>query len=130
MILKRDQILNMEDLPAETVHVPEWGGDVLVRGLSGSERDEYEQEIVRMNGRDVSMNLRNARAKLVAKVTVDEGGNRIFSDDDVRALGKKSAAALERIFNIGRKLSGMSDTDIQELGSALKKDLPDDSLTG
>jgi hypothetical protein len=33
----------------------------------------------------------------------------------VRALGRKSAAPIERIFDVARKLSGMSDEDIEKL---------------
>ena len=34
-MLTRDAILNAADLKTEAVPVPEWGGDVLVRGLTG-----------------------------------------------------------------------------------------------
>jgi len=34
---------------------------------------------------------------------------------DVKALGEKSAAALERVFDVARKLSGLSEDDVEEL---------------
>ena len=43
-ILTRDEILESEDLATETVSVPEWGGSVIVRALTGTERDAYEAE--------------------------------------------------------------------------------------
>jgi hypothetical protein len=61
------------------------------------------------------MNLRNIRAKLVALTVVDEDGNRIFSDEDAEALGKKSAAALDRIFAVAQRLSGLRPEDVEEL---------------
>ena len=40
-ILSKDAILAADDLPRETVHVPEWGGDVYVRTMSGTDRDAF-----------------------------------------------------------------------------------------
>src|SRR5690554_443064 len=114
-LLTRDDILNAQDLPTERVAVPEWDGEVIVRGLTGAERDAFEQSIVETRGKNTRMNLRNIRAKLVALTVVDEDGNRIFSDEDAEALGKKSAAALDRIFAVAQRLSGLRPEDVEEL---------------
>jgi hypothetical protein len=113
--LSRDEILQAQDLPTEDVPVPEWGGVCRVRGLTGAERDAFEQSIVETRGKNTRMNLRNIRAKLVALTVVDEDGNRIFSDEDAEALGKKSAAALDRIFAVAQRLSGLRPEDVEEL---------------
>lgn len=113
--LTRDAILKAQDLPVEEVEVSEWGGVVRVRGLTGAERDAFEQSIVEQRGKNTRMNLRNIRAKLVALTVVDENGNRIFSDEDAEALGKKSAAALDRIFAVAQRLSGLRPEDVEEL---------------
>lgn len=113
--LTRDQILEANDIPQEEVDVPEWGGTVLVRGLTGEERDDFEGEVVQMRGKETRMNLKNFRAKLVARTIVNEEGERIFSDSDVKALGKKSGLALQRVFEIAQRLSGLSDQDVEEL---------------
>ena len=117
-LLTRDQILQAQDIARETVAVPEWGGDVLVRGLTGQERDAYEATIMSLNGTNARMNLVNARAKLVARSVVDEDGARLFGDEDVALLAKKSAAALERVFSVAQRLSGLTSSDIDELAKA------------
>jgi len=114
-LLTREAILQAEDLPTEDVEVPEWGGVVRVRGLTGAERDAFEQSIVEQRGKNTRMNLRNIRARLVALTVVDEEGNRLFSDDDVEALGRKSAAALNRVFEVAQRLSGLRPEDVEEL---------------
>lgn len=114
-ILTRDAILQAQDLPSEQVPVPEWGGEVLVRGLTGAERDAFEQSIAEQKGGSVKMNLQNVRAKLVALTVVNEEGERIFSDKDAGLLGKKSAAALNRVFEVAQKLSGLTPEDVDEL---------------
>lgn len=116
MILKRDDILNVADLPIEEIPVPEWGGSVLVRGMTGAERDAFEASIVQLKGGNKSsVDMRNIRAKLVAMSLVDESGERLFSQADVELLGKKSAAALQRIFEAAQKLSGLTTADVEEL---------------
>jgi len=115
MILTKEQILSAQDLKTEIVFIPEWGGDVIVRGLSGTDRDAYESAIITVRGKDTQMNWVNARAKLVALAIVDEEGKQIFSDTDVKALGQKSAAAINRVFEVAQRLSGLSAQDVEEL---------------
>ena len=114
-ILTREQILQANDIITETISVPEWGGEVLVRGLSGSQRDAFENATLEQKGRSQRVNLANVRARLCALSIVDENGKRMFSDEDVRALGRKSAAALDRVFSAAQRLSGLSDEDVEEL---------------
>lgn len=114
-LLTRDAILQAQDLPKELVSVPEWGGEIYVRALTGAERDAFEQTIVERKGKSTKMNFKNMRAKLVALTTVDEEGKRIFSDSDAELLGKKSAAALTRVFEVAQRLSGITPVDVEEL---------------
>ena len=57
----------------------------------------------------------NFRAKLAAACIVDEEGNRLFSEKDVAALGRKSAAALDRVATAAQRISAMSQEDVDEL---------------
>lgn len=114
-LLTRDAILQAEDLPTEDIEVEEWGGAVRVRALTGAERDAFEQSIVEQRGKSTRVNMRNIRAKLVALTVVDADGKRLFSDKDAELLGKKSAAALDRVFEVAQRLSGLSPEDMEEL---------------
>lgn len=114
-LLTKQQILDAEDIKTETVLVPEWGGEVLVRGLSGAERDMFEDRIVKREGKSTRVILKDVRAKLAALCMVDEDGHRVFSDAEVAALTKKSAAGLQRVWEAARNLSGMTDEDVEEL---------------
>src|SRR5690554_121558 len=114
-LLSREAILQAQDLPTERVPVPEWGGEVIVRGLTGAERDQFEQSIVETRGKNPKVNLRNIRAKLVVLCCVDEQGNRIFRDEDAEVLGQKSAVALNRVFEVAQRLSGLRPEDVEEL---------------
>jgi hypothetical protein len=113
--LRREDILNAPDILYEAVEVPEWGGTVRIRGLTGSERDEFEASIIQRRGKDIEANLKNIRAKLVSLAAVDEEGNRIFTEEDVVALGRKSARVLDRLFSVAQRLSGLSSEDVEDL---------------
>jgi hypothetical protein len=126
-VLTREAILAAPDIQQEVVAVPEWGGDVIVRGLSGAQRDAFEASVVEQKGKKTEMKLDNIRARLVALSVVDEKGKLLFSDKDVVALGKKSARPLQRLWDKARELSGLSDDDVEELAKNSSSDQGDDS---
>jgi hypothetical protein len=113
--LTRDVILQADDLLVEDVEVPEWGGVVRVRGLTGAERDDFEASVVEQRGKKTRLNMQNFRAKLVVRVAINGDGQRLFTDKDASLLGRKSAAALQRVFEVAQRLSGLSDQDVEEL---------------
>jgi len=114
-LLTRDAILAAPDMLTEEVPVPEWGGTVLVRGLTGTERDAFEEEMITGKGKNRDVNLANFRARLIVKSVVDKAGKRLFTQADMVALGGKSAAAIQRVFQVAMRLSGMSEEDVEEL---------------
>jgi len=111
MILSKEAILKADDLPKKTVKVKEWGGDVIVRSMTGIERDAWE--MTTYGGGKV--NMENARARLVALTAIDEKGERLFTSDEAELLGKKSAKALAKVFEAAQKLNGLGVGDVEEL---------------
>lgn len=114
-LLTKEQILKVKDIETRTVNVPEWGGDVLVRSLSATERDYFESKLVDQSGGKVRANLQNIKARLASMAIVDEEGNRVFSEQEIAILGTKSAAALNRISEAITDMSGISKKDMDEL---------------
>jgi hypothetical protein len=127
-LLTRDDILAIDDTQSEVVAVPEWGGSVTVRGLTGTERDQFEASFVTYQRNDkgsfdvMPPRTANVRARLVAIATVGEDGKPLFSEADVAALGRKSGLALERVADVARKLAGMTPRDLEVLEKGLKAD--------
>lgn len=114
-LLSRSAILEADDLTTEDVEVPEWGGSVRIRALTGVERDRLEASMLGKNGQASAAKMANFRARIVATCMVDENGDSVFGTADVVALGAKSAAALERVSEAAQRLSGLSETDVDEL---------------
>jgi hypothetical protein len=105
MTLSRDAILGATDIQTKEVFVPEWGDSVFIQGMSGAERDAFEATNVR-NG---AQNLNNVRARFLVRCIVNSEGTRIFADQDAPALGKKSSAAIARLWDAAAELNGTSD---------------------
>lgn len=110
-ILNRDAILKADDLKKEVVKVPEWGGEVIISTMTGYARDAWEQHLVQ--SKDGA--LINVRARLVVATAVDEKGNRLFTEDDVIALGEKSVAALERCVKVAQRLNRLTESELDDL---------------
>ncbi len=128
-LLTRQEILSIRDIRTETVFVPEWGGTVRIKAMTGKERDAWETALFQIDGKDVKMNKENLRAKLVALTVVDEAGQRLFTEADVEALGSKSASALDRIYQASQKLSGLTPDDIKEMEKNLETDHSDSTAS-
>lgn len=111
MLLTKEQILTAEDLPFEDVSVPEWGGEVRVRTMTGAAKDAFEESVL-LNGKP---NYGNFRAKLLSKTIVDDGGNLQFTEAEVEALGGKSSKAIDRVYKVAKRLNAISSEDQEEL---------------
>jgi hypothetical protein len=115
-ILTKAQILAANDKKLIEVDLSgegEWGGSVMVRVMSGTERDRFEGEFVNGN-----KTVDNVRAKLVAKCVCDADGNRLFGEDEIPQLGEKSAAVLDKLFAACMKHNRFTKEDVDELGKA------------
>lgn len=135
MALKRNQILDAKDLTREFVKVPEWATDgedsVCIKMLTGTQRDEFEASMVEVtkSGRP-RQNLANVRARLVMLCAIDPDDNDLplFTKEDLRELGNKSAVALDRVFSAAQRLNGFTESDIEELAEGFSS-APSESST-
>lgn len=130
MLLTRDQILAADDARFEIVEVPEWKGKVRVRMMTGRDRDAYESNLILNRTGDKETNLGNIRATLLAFTIVDDEGTRVFSKEDIEALGEKSIKPIIRVFDVATKLNALRDEDVDALAGNSKTGLPDDSASG
>ena len=115
MTLTRDQILDHDDLQRELVSVREWGGEVYVRTMTGSERDAYEMRMVAGREKGGIAGIEDIRATLAALTICNESGAPIFSLSDIEALGRKSCAALDRVCEVAQRLNRLTAADIVDL---------------
>lgn len=132
-LLTRDAILSASDIKTKEVLVPEWGGTVCVKGLTAAQRDKVESVMYSLraskNG-DMSMSMTGVRALVASLCIVDAEGKQMFTERDVRALGEKSGAALDRVYEAATDLSAIGADDIEELTKNSEAETTADSHSG
>ncbi|MBN2024084.1 MAG: hypothetical protein JW809_14975 [Pirellulales bacterium] len=118
--LDREAILGADDLPVESVLIPEWPvhgrpGRCFVRTITGEERDWWEVFLHNHRTPDRKLNAKNLRATLVALCACKRSGERLFALDDVERLGKKNAKGLDRIYDKALTLNKLTEKDVEDL---------------
>lgn len=97
MPLNREQILGINDTKIVKVSVPEWDGDVYVRSLKASQRDEL-----------VGLEKKTLFNRLFILATCDENGVSLgLTAEDIPVLEEKSLSAIVRVFNQAIEINGM-----------------------
>lgn len=131
--LTADAILAAQDIAIEPVDVPEWGGRVYVRGLSGTAKERYLDSLRVVEGRgrkqNIKVNLVEAGAKLLVDTLCDKHGTLLFTRFQIEALGKKSSKALQRCIDAASKLNGLADDSEEEAGNGSGSTTDDASAT-
>lgn len=107
--LSKAAILSASDARVEKFAVPEWGGDVFIRTLSGTERDAFEESFLEDRKRSL-------RERFLVLTLCDEGGNRLFSDAEIADLGKKNSTILNRIFDKAWAINAFRTEDVDAMG--------------
>jgi hypothetical protein len=95
------EIREVQDVETVVVDIPEWGGAIRLKALTGEEAVEFSESIKEGD--------KSGAARLVARCAVDEDGNRIFADADIDVLKQKSMKALLRAQNVAMKLNGLTE---------------------
>lgn len=111
-VLTRDDILAADDRPRQLVEVPEWGGAVWVRALSGLDRNVIGNYATRKSGEETAP--LDWPIRLCAMCITDEQGKRLFQDADVKRLAEKSPIALDRVFKVALEINGLQMGAVQE----------------
>ena len=126
-MLDREAIFKADDIKQEEVKVPEWGGDtVIVRALTGAERDAFEQNCIDRR-RGSRIDIKGLKADLLIVSVRGQDGGLMFKPEHKAALLEKSAQALERLYNVAQRLSGLAPEDVEELAGNFGGDLSESS---
>lgn len=122
----RDKIFSAQDIPTEVVNIPEWGVDVLVRGMSAGDRITLMQNAFDQTTQQVNMSI--VYPDVVVSCTYDPDSNEpVFTPADKDAILAKSSAAVERLANVGLRLSGIGKEEQDAAGKDSSASQKDDS---
>ncbi len=105
-VLSADDIFAVADVHVEEVEIPEWGGSVFVRSMTGEEASKFSEMVAK--------DKTDAMTKAIVLVTVKEDGiSPLFTEDAVSRLRKKSLSALMKLQNRIIKMNGLRDEDVK-----------------
>ncbi len=106
----KERVRAADDRKREKVDVPEWGNvTIWIRSLSGKELDDFQLNNTIRTGKNRGKLKANVRARALILAAEEEDGSRAFSDEDLVWLGQKSGAALDRCFDVFRRLNRMGE---------------------
>lgn len=123
MSLSKVKILAADDNKLDKVDVPEWGGSVYIKVLSGTDRDSFEESYSEQK-------MKNFRSRFLVLTLCDEKGERLFTEAEVDELGKKSAVVLARLFDKSWALNAFRTEDVEQLGNDSSEGQSDSSISG
>ena len=122
----RDKILAATDIPNELITIPEWGVDILVKGMSAGERINLQK--VSYDQATGQVMMEKMYPDIVVSCCHDPvSGDPIFTDADKDAILSKSSAAVEKIAEVGLRLSGLGKDSQDEAGKDSSSTPSDDS---
>jgi len=120
-VLNKEAIIKAKDIKTIAINVPEWGGEVYIKVMSGKKRDEWESFVVSKKDASGKIDLMGMRAKLLVCCLCDEQGNELFTDADIEILENKNADVLQRLFDAAARLNGLNSTSVEEIKADFTK---------
>lgn len=120
--LSKSAILSAGDFKLEKVSVPEWGGDVYIKTISGLDRDSFEDGYSEKR-------MKNFRTRFLVLTLCDEKGERLFTDAEVEELAKKSSLVISRLFDKSWSLNAFTNEAVESLGNDSTVDPSDGSTS-
>jgi hypothetical protein len=102
-------ILAARDLPFEVVEVKEWGGAVHVSTMSGAERERFLDSI-----KGSEQTPTEFASRMLSAVVVGEDGERLFTVEDMAALGEKNPEVVGRVLEVAMRINGYGPKAVEE----------------
>jgi hypothetical protein len=111
----KDKIFASNDVPSELVEIPEWDVSILVKGFTLAGKDEFLATVF-----DPETGVNNLRAfnvgVVVGTACDPETGEALFTTDDIPELKKRSATVVQRLVDVGARLSGLTSDPVESAG--------------
>ena len=110
MILTRDEILEIGvSRKTQSLAVPEWGGEVLLREISAGEYDKLQ--VVTQHALDNKEGNTQIRGLWVAAFLANEDGSRLFKDSEINKIAAMGAKAIDRIYEAGQLFNALDEAE-------------------
>lgn len=133
MALTEEQILAALDryeVETRKLRIPELGGTVYVREMSGQIRNRLEATYATIRNGGDSKQLDKITAQIVAYCTVDEAGKPIMTMNAAQRVVSKMQKVAFRIRDAALELSATDEDDVEALAEVFDGAQSGDSTSG
>lgn len=120
----RQKISTAKDIKLEEMKVSEWDTTIWVCALTYKERSDAIESAKLPMGPDVDASMDQVNNFIMSVITTgvrDEGGNRVFTKNDIGMLMGKNSSVIERIATKVTELSGFG----RALRESLRRRFPE-----
>lgn len=117
-LLSQEQLLaalDRPDIATEDVHVPELGGTVRVREMTGSLRNRLEATYAALRSGKDSKSLDAVTAQLLATCVVDEQGRQLLTVSDAKRMLAARPKVAFRLRDAILDISATGEDDVEAL---------------
>lgn len=132
--LTAEEILGADDIKEEELRIDEWGGTVIVRGLTSVDHEKLVQSSMEGPMGARQFNMVGYQAKLTVLCAYNglskDGGKRIFEDKMAPMLMRKASGPIAAIATKAQNLSGIGKAALDELKANLGQTPSGDSVFG
>lgn len=118
MASSRETLLKPLPIKTERVDLPEFGAAeyVMCHGMTAREKNKHDSALMKRDWSGVDRKKATTqKERLLVRCIRDDDGQRVFSDEDIDAIGDWPSDTLNRLFDVCNRLSGGgTDSDNDE----------------
>jgi len=112
----RETILAKNDLHQESIHVPEWDTDVIVKTMTAGQRSDMLDKCIDKNKKNPELDSKKLYIYTVIYCAYDPTTDKpIFTEADYDALRGKSSNALEIILTAANRINALGEDEVKKL---------------
>lgn len=105
----RETLAALSERKIVRLEEPGWPGPILIREMTGRERDAFEAWLIKADG---SINREDYRGRFALAVMCDEGGERL-AGEDLELVASVASSVLDVVVERARKLNWLGAEGIE-----------------
>lgn len=105
-LLSAEAILAAEDIKTVDVNVPEWGGTVRLRTLTGEEAMRFAESVT-------GENRSESAVRIVGLCAIKDDGTPLFTEEQLTQLKQKSLRAIMRLQREAMTINGFTEEEAE-----------------
>lgn len=107
MTLNREDIIKNRRPPFEEVAVPEWGGSVVVQGMTVAMRDRFLKSLAEDRGLAPAQQV-GYSTLILLRTLADSEGNLLLTEADAPLVSQLASSSAEALVAAAERVSGLA----------------------